>query len=477
MLHCKLNLIHNSCFARIIWLFLVLYLSLVSGVGSAQTTKHVLVGYDISQSMRGHWDREEIERINGYLSRLLFDGLSDISHQDKIISIKETPLFEKGVPLLNSGDRLSFLKFGPPPIPSPQLSNVYDGSSSLRRELAISLPKTRGELTEDWTCLELFHWKAGQIFGEYPGLKPYLIVLISDKCESRYPLSLEDQRRILHHKGKYRKDLLLDIQVGVVHLEVCELIPPASGIDILKPKPWEVYFAGKPLLISIQMIKEGEVLREEGWKVVASVVSKDRPKEKKDIILNDKGFGPDEQADDGIHTGTFLGHKSGPVDILIRASKGPLEFQSDELHLMLSSPAGPPIWFIIILLLFIGLAFWHWFWPLRFWIEREGAGTPPRRLKLKGIGEVLFLGKREDEPYVDLGLPQYSILRQKRKEIVIWQQGKEEGEVAPWNTWFSPSGQEEVVLRFSLKKLRHEEVRQDREIKSQKVEEEDFYKW
>lgn len=439
--------------------------------------KHVLVAYDISKSMRGHWDKEGIGRINGYLAGLLFDGLGEISDRDTVVFIKKSPLLGKSIPLLSPGDRLSFLKFGGPPIPSPELSEIYDGRPYLRNETIRRLPKKSDELKEDWTCLELLHWKASQIFRAYPQLEPHLIVLISDKSESRYPLSLEDQKRILWYNEKYKKEILLDLQVGVVHLEVSRSIPPASRIDVLEPKPWKLYYAGKPLLIRVQMIKEGEVLKEEGWKVVAGVVPQDRPREKKDVVLNDKGFGEDEQADDGIYSGAFLGRKGGPIKILINTSKGPLKLQSEELHLMLSSPPGPPIWLLITASIILGLVLWHLLWPLRFWIERKEIGGPPRKTKLRKVGDILFLGKRKDEAYLDLGLPQYSILRQKRKEVALWREGKEEGEIVPWERWFSPSEEEGIVFRFSLRKPGREGHRQE-EIKAAKVEVEgeDFYK-
>lgn len=475
MLRCKLN---------IVWVSLVLCLGLLSEAESARMGKHVLVAYDISQSMRGHWDRKDIERINKYLTELLFDGLPEISPEDKIISIKEAPFIRKGYPLLNSGDRLSLVKFGAAPIPSPELSEIYDGSPSLRREVTKRLPKRTGELREDWTCIELLHWKASQIFREYSQLEPYLIVLISDKCESRYPLSLEDQKRILWYKEKYKKEVLLDIQVGVVHLDASRLIPPVSGITVLEPNPWKGYSAGEPLLISARVIKEGDVLKEEGWEVVATVAPQGRPKEKKEVVLNDRGLGKDEQLEDGIYTGEFLDKKGGPVDILIKAVKGPLEFQSEQLHLAFSTSkhSGLPLWFLITVVITLGLVLYHWLWPLRFWIEVSEAGGPPRRIKLKGVGDILFLGKREDEPYIDLGLPKYSILRQKRKEAALWREGKEEGEIVPWERWFSPSGEEKISFRFSLKRPnregagRREAIRAREESKPKQVEGEDFYK-
>ncbi|MEW5768704.1 MAG: hypothetical protein AB1797_14025, partial [bacterium] len=159
---------------NIIWFSLILGLSLFSKAENVQGEKHVLVAYDISQSMRGHWDKKEIIRLNGYLAEFLFDGLGEINPQDQVISSKETPFLARNIPLLSPGDRLSLVKFGGPPIPPPELSEIYDGTPSLRTEVTSHLPNRMDELKEDWTCLDLLHWKASQIFQEYPELKPYL---------------------------------------------------------------------------------------------------------------------------------------------------------------------------------------------------------------------------------------------------------------------------------------------------------------
>jgi len=452
-------------------LLLILFMGISTGV---RADKHVLVAYDISKSMDVNWNKDQINRINGYLTKLLFDGLGKIDQGDMVISIKEGPFLDKEVPLLKQGDRLSFLKFGSPPIPSPELSKIYSQEFPLRREITRRLPERRDQLRESWTCIELLHYKASVAFKEHSQLKPYLLVLISDKSESRYPLSLDDQRHILEYKQRYRQDLLLDLQVGRVHLELSEVIPPASGIKILKPEPWQAYSAGESILLSVQLMNEGEVLKEKGWEVAADVTLKGK---KKKVILNDKGLGKDEKADDGLWTGTFLSRKGGPLKILIKAAKNGLDgFESEQMQLTLLSPAGPPIWFIIIMAILLGLGLWHWLWPLRLWIERQGAGMAPRRVKLKGVGDILFLGKREDEAYIDLGLPKYSILRQKRREIALWCEAREKGEVVPFGKWFSLPDDEETALRFSFNRPKREEVRRQEIRPQQKVEGEDFYK-
>jgi len=452
-------------------LFLILFIGISTSV---RAQKHVLVAYDISKSMDVNWNKDRINRINGYLTKLLFDGLGEISHKDMVISIKEGPFLDKKVPLLRQGDRLSFLKFGSPPIPSPELSKIYSQEFPLRREITMRLPERRDQLREDWTCLELLHYKASVVFREYPRLKPYFLILISDKSESHYPLSLKDQRHILEYKQRYKQDLLLDLQVERVHLELSLVIPPASGIKVLKPGPWEAYSAGESILFSVQLTKEGEVLKEEGWEVAADVALKG--KEKK-VVLNDRGLGKDEEAGDGLWTGTFLSRKGGLLKILIKAAKDGSGFESEQMQLTLLAPSGPPIWFIIIMAILSGLGLWHWLWPLRFWIERQGAGMAPKRVKLKGVGDILFLGKREDEAYIDLGLPRYSILRQKRREIALWCERREKGEVIPFEKWFSLPGDEETVLRFSFKRPELKEVRREEIRPQQKVEGEDFYKW
>lgn len=433
--------------------------------------RHVFVGYDVSKSMYGIWEKEKMNRINHYLDAILFSGLPKISPKDRIVFIKKGYFVG---PLLKPGDRLSFVRFGSPPIPSPKLSEPYDGSPILRKRLLSLLPKERGEFEQDWTCIELLQWRAGDFFRQYPEFKENLLVLISDKCESRYPLSVEDQKRILWYKDRYDERIILDIQVGVVHLEVSEIIPPMSGIKILDPRPGEeAYYAGRPIPVRINLKREGKVLKEKGWRVVAEIFPKGRPSQARETILNDDGFGKDMEAGDGVYTGLLPGVGEREVALRVKATKGPIEFQSTELKLVLSSPPGPPIWFIIFILMMGGLLVHYWLWPMRLWVEREG--LPPRRVELKRVGDVLFLGKREGEPYVDIGLPRYSILRQKRREVVLWGEGKEEGKLIPWDRWFSPYEDEEVVLRFSLKRP-EKGGRKALEV-PKGVREGDFYKW
>ena len=237
-----------------------------SGPVSADETgpKHVLVAYDLSRSMRRYLDEETMERINGYLTSLLFEGIKEVSPQDRVVWSKETPLFGENTPLLDAGDKLSFIGFGGPPIPDPEFTLIYDGSGFLKEELTKRLPKNKDELKEAWTCLELLYWKASRVFREHPECLTNLRILISDKSESRYPLNLEDQHRILQYRDLYTEDVFLDIQVGSVHLEAAEVIPPISGVKIIDPRPWEAYLASKPLPLRAQVIKEGGVVKEEG---------------------------------------------------------------------------------------------------------------------------------------------------------------------------------------------------------------------
>jgi len=413
--------------------------------------KHVLIAYDLSGSMARYWDSEKIERMNKYLLDLLFEGEDEVLPQDKIILKKETPLFGKGVPLLKPGDRVSFIGFGAPPIPDPILETTYDGSPSVKRELIKRMPKSRGEFTQAWTCLELLYWKASQVFRKYPLCQPNLRVLISDKCESRYPLSAEEQRCILTYKDLYRESIFLDIQVEPFHLEVTEIIPPVSRVEILHPKPWEFYTARRPLPLQVQVVKEGIVLKEEDWVVTAIITKADRPEETaKEIILHDDGEGEDEVSGDGVYSAAFLDKKGGQVNIRFGATKGPLMFESDQLKLLLTKPPMQPYWLYGLILLFIGLIVYHRLNILSFWVERSGFGGPPRKVELKRKGDILFLGKREEEPYIDLGLSKYSVVRQKHKEIALWREGKEEGEIVRWGRWFSPKDEEDLTLRFSL---------------------------
>lgn len=208
----------------------------------------------------------------------------------------------------------------------------------------------------------------------------------------------------------------------------------------------------------------------------AEVEGKDGQGKISEVILYDDGRGEDEVGGDGIYSGVFLGRRGGKVGITIRATKGPQTLRSDELKLMLSSLPTQPYWLYGIILLFIGLFIYHRLSLLGFWVEKEGIGKPPRRVELKRVGDVLFLGKREEEPYIDLGLLQYSLLRQKRKEVVLWREGKEEGEIVPWGRWFSPKDEEEIILRFSISMPKRGGTRPGVPRAPQKAEG-DFYKW
>lgn len=433
----------------------------------------MIVAYDVSKSMRINWEWDTVIRMNRYLCELLFDEMPKIPPPDRILLVEKTPLFGDGVPLLKKGDRLSFIMFGGPPIPSPQFTMIYEDEKALKERLLAHLPEERGEFDEDWTCIDLLHWKATRVFKEYPVEGERILVLVSDLCESRYPLNQEDLKRILFYKERYDKDILLDLMAGAFHLQVSRIIPPRSGIEILDPRPGEeVYYAGRPLIVRARILKEGSILKEEGWEVLATLLSIGKPYEKREAILNDKGLGKDEKSGDGVYTGLLPRGGGGEMGLVITALKGPVKFQTEELRLFLASPPGPPIWFIVAAVILLGLLIQYRLWPIRLWVEREGG--PPRRVELKRVGDMVFLGKREEEPYVDLNLPGYSILRQKRRELVLWREGKEEGEVIPWDRWFSPQDDEEVVLRFSLKRPE----KGGRRIEPPKrIREGDFYKW
>jgi hypothetical protein len=422
-----------------------------------EAKKSVVVCYDISKSMKKRGD-ESMKRINQCLTELLFSGISAISPDDILLQ-RETTLFGKEKPLLEIGDRLSLIMFGGLPIPDPVMDIVWDGSPSQRKRFLRHLPKSILQMEEEWTYLELLYWRVAKIFHNHPELSPKIRVLVSDKCESRQPLNRKDQARILWYKDRWREVCLLEVMIGGIHIEVSEIVPPFTGIRVLKPAPYKLYFAKRPIPLYVEVVEEGKVAEGE-WEVVAEITSE---KGSSQLFLTEG---------DGVYYGTFSEGAKGPIRVWFEARCGDKVLKSDELKISLTEKKNLSLWIPVSILALFILFLRYQLMPLRFWIEREG--YPMRRVELKRTGDMLFLGERENEPYIDIGLPDHFLVRETKKKVTIWHKKEKVGRQLAWNRWFVDPEREGIALRISKKRLKRK--RGDHLIKREDVADEMFYK-
>jgi len=408
--------------------------------------KHIIVSYDISKSMKG---RPGIERINNYLVELLFKGLPDVLQGDKILLEKKVGFLGKNKRLIDYGDRVSFIKFGEQEIKGPEISIIYDGTWDFEGFFKGILPKGK-DFTENWTYLELLYANVGSLSLKYPELIP-IRVLISDKAESKPSLNLDEQKKVFWYKKNFSESPILNIQAGEVHLEMVQIIPPKSGIEVISPKPFNTYFKNREIPLKIRVLEKGEP--QDKWNAFA-ILSYNRKKIK--IPLCQKG---------GIYSG-MVKVPSNSLNISFIASFSEKTFKEENLFLTLASPKKGYFPFIVGFLLF-GLLLWLFKRPYRLYVERMGYGGPPRVIEFKRKNDILWLGEKENERWIDLSLPSYSVCYKGKNKILLWKEGKEGGKDIPLNKWFSP--EQDITLRFSKGFPKQGQV-----IIKEKVE--DFYK-
>lgn len=169
---------------------------------------------------------------------------------------KERAFFKEAKPLLGLNDRISFITFGDPNNLEPKISIVYDSSFDLEGFLKGLFPK-KGDFTNSWTYLELLYSKVGFLALKYPNLIT-LRVLISDKAESKPSINEDDQKGVFWYKEHFSELPLFDLEVGGIHLEITQIIPPKSGIEIIEPKPFTTYFKNKELSLKVRVLYQGK---------------------------------------------------------------------------------------------------------------------------------------------------------------------------------------------------------------------------
>ncbi len=419
--------------------FFILIPLLSAGSGN----KHIIVAYDISKSMRNNPDC--LFRINNYLIELLFKDIPNVSREDNLILNEESKF-----PLLEVGDRISFIKFGTSPIKNPEISLIYDESFDLRSFFKKLLPK-QYDFIEDWTYIDLLYAKCGEIFLRHMELS-LIRITVSDMEKSRMPTTPPEQEKIFWYRKNFSERCILNIQACKFFLDVVEVIPPKTGIDVIYPRPFEVYYKNKEILLKIRILDRGKPVFSKDWKVFA-IFSHDKKEVKKP--LKEQG---------GIYTG-IIKVPSNSFSLSFFASDGEKRFRTDEMSFTLVEGKKNTFPYILSLITLILLLWYYLKKPYRVWIERMDF-TPPRMISFKDKEDIIWLGERRNEKYVDLGLPSYSVVYQGKK-LVLWKEEKEEGMSILLNQWLSP--EDGISLRFSKKLIKKGYIEKEKE-------EVDFYK-